>query len=139
MSATQWRSDYIRSGFQEIAAGLSVKNTIPNVSAVVFRRDTFLETMRQHFDEILTYRVAGDWCTYVRLLEHGNCAFRARSLNRHRRHDESVTISRFGWPELREIERMQQAALRTNHEAAALSNTAADYIAQLKKQFGLAD
>ena len=33
-----WRADYRRDGDTEIAEALSVKNTIPNVSAVLFRR-----------------------------------------------------------------------------------------------------
>lgn len=139
ISTEQWKSDYVRPGPDEIAEGLSVKNTIPNVSAVVFRREPFAETLKKHLDEIVSFRVAGDWCAYVRLLERGSCAFLAKSLNRHRRHDESVTISRFGWPELREIERMQKVALQSNARAAAFSKTATDYIARLKTQFGLSD
>jgi glycosyltransferase involved in cell wall biosynthesis len=35
--ANRWRYDYIHSGLAEIVDALCVKNTIPNVSAVVFR------------------------------------------------------------------------------------------------------
>lgn len=137
VSPTQWAHDYLRGGADEIAEGLSVKNTIPNVSAVVFRRHDLVETMQSHLDEILSFRVAGDWCTYVRLLSRGSCAYFARSLNRHRRHDESVTIRRFGWPELREIERMQQVAARTGSPPAIMSSAAATYLKTLQHQFKL--
>ena len=110
VSPTQWTADYVRSGLEEIEHGLTVKNTIPNVSAVVFRRTDIVETIRAHLDEILEYRVAGDWCTYVHLLLRGSCAFSAKSLNKHRRHAESVTIKQFSWLELREIIQMQKRA-----------------------------
>ena len=137
ISPTRWTRDYVCDGLEEIASGLNVKNTIPNVSAVVFRRTPLLETLRAHIEEITSYRVAGDWCTYVHLLKKGSCAFSARSLNLHRRHDESVTISRFGWDEYREIVRMQETAARILN--AEIPETAHAYRRSLKKQFGLTD
>ncbi len=136
VSPTQWTSDYLRGGGDEIAQGLSVKNTIPNVSAVVFRRQPLLDTMHAHLDEILSYRVAGDWCVYVRLLSQGSCAFSARPLNRHRRHDESVTISRFGADELAEIERMQ-GCVEHLVDIGPHRETAAAYIETLIRQFNV--
>ncbi|MFN7055089.1 glycoside hydrolase family 99-like domain-containing protein, partial [Hyphomonas sp.] len=39
ISPDQWRSAYVRDGAEELACGLSVKNTIPNVSGALFRRE----------------------------------------------------------------------------------------------------
>jgi hypothetical protein len=58
-------------------------------------------------DEILSYRVAGDWCVYARMAGEGKFAYDPRPLNYHRRHSESVTISKFGQAEWDEIRRMQ--------------------------------
>jgi len=136
ISPARWKADYIRPGTAEIAEGLSVKNTIPNVSAVVFRRAALVRTMREHIDEILSYRVAGDWCVYAHLLTRGGCAYTATPLNSHRRHDESVTLRRFGWPELEEIERMQATAARLA-DTTRLAATAAAYVETLIRQFNL--
>jgi glycosyltransferase involved in cell wall biosynthesis len=138
VSPGQWTRDYRRGGADEIVDGLSVKNTIPNVSAVVFHRQAFLDTMRACLDEILQFRVAGDWCVYVRLLGLGSCAFFARSLNLHRRHAESVTINRFGESELNEIivmqEKVRQMPGGERHTARAGA-----YVKELRQQFGLAE
>ncbi|MCI5073594.1 glycoside hydrolase family 99-like domain-containing protein [Oricola sp.] len=137
VSPTQWLSAYRRGGVEEIVHGLSVKNTIPNVSAVVFRRRDLVETMRAHLGDIMRYRVAGDWCTYVRLLQRGSCAYSPKPLNLHRRHSESVTLSRFGNDDLREIERMQQLVLDLYVDACFYREPALSYLDQLRAQFGL--
>ena len=136
ISPVQWSRDYRRGGHAEISQGLSVKNTIPNVSAVVFRREALLATMQRHMDEITSFRVAGDWCAYVRILQSGSCAYSAASLNRHRRHDESVTISRFGQAELDEIIAMQ-ALVASLVDVGALRQTAEAYVRELQQRFGL--
>ena len=137
VSPTQWRSDYVRGGADEIVNGLSIKNTIPNVSAVVFRRQAFVETMRAHLEDIVQYRVAGDWCTYVHLLEKGSCRFSARSLNLHRRHDSSVTLKSFSWKELNEIEQMQKLVRRMADGADRHADDARTYLEYLKREFSL--
>ena len=61
LSETRWMNSYIAGGDEEVSAGLAVKNTIPNVSAVVFRREALMKVMRDNLDEILDLRIAGDW------------------------------------------------------------------------------
>jgi hypothetical protein len=39
LSRDRWRSSYSAMGSEEVEAGLAVKNTLPNVSAVLFRRE----------------------------------------------------------------------------------------------------
>ena len=107
IGAGQWRNGYLHDGPREIVEGLAVKNTIPNVSAVVFAREALAAVLNARRGEIARYRVAGDWCVYVNLLRDGKAYFDPRALNFHRRHDQSVTISRFGLEELGEIARMQ--------------------------------
>ncbi len=41
ISETKWSEDYVRPGLDEIRDTLVVKNTIPNVSAVVMRKSDF--------------------------------------------------------------------------------------------------
>ena len=85
---TKWRHAYVRRGIDEVRDSLAVKNTIPNVSAVLMRKPDLSEIEAQ----LVTLRNAGDWLVYVHLLERGDLAFFAEALNYHRRHSDSVTI-----------------------------------------------
>ncbi len=130
----QWKADYKRGGDDEVVRGLSVKNTIPNVSAVVFRRKDLLAAMRENLDEILSFRVAGDWCAYAHLLRRGSCAFHATALNLHRRHSASVTLKKFGADELNEIERMQKMVAE-RYPNRVSSAAGSRYLQSLRAQF----
>lgn len=104
ISDTKWCEGYVRPGIDEIADTLVVKNTIPNVSAVLMRRID-LSSIEP---KLVALRNAGDWLLYVHLLEHGNIAFVPEVLNSHRRHASSVTIGRGGLNLMREILMVQQ-------------------------------
>jgi hypothetical protein len=122
----------------ELAAGFAVKNTIPNVSAAVFRRSALLEALTEGMDEILSYRIAGDWAAYARVLEHGKLAFCPEALNRHRRHTASVTHGGDAKPHLLEVLRMQRT-LRERHQVPEAQLSAARaYAERLYRSFGLA-
>jgi glycosyltransferase involved in cell wall biosynthesis len=103
----RWRRPFVNDGKAELDEGFSVKNTIPNVSGVLMRRDALAATLSAHFPEIRAYRVAGDWCVYAHIAALGKIAFDPRPLNYHRRHVGSVTVSRFTQAEWDEIARMQ--------------------------------
>ncbi|MEM6890479.1 MAG: glycoside hydrolase family 99-like domain-containing protein [Pseudomonadota bacterium] len=107
ISEIKWTQSFVGDGQSEILSGLSIKNTIPNVSAVVFRKEVLQKVLDEQKTEITQYRVAGDWYIYTQILKLGALAFHSAALNCHRRHDSSVTISRFGIAELAEIARMQ--------------------------------
>ena len=89
VSEERWRGDYVRDGVDEIRDSLAVKNTIPNVSAVVFKN----KGLGDIADAIAGFRIAGDWRFYVWLLQQGKVAFVAEPLNCHRRHDRGVTLA----------------------------------------------
>ena len=93
LSGDTWRADHVADGADEIARHLAVKNTIPNVSGALLRREPLLQVMTEHFDRIARLRVAGDWLVYVLCLEHGRLAFSAQALNLHRRHAAGIAIS----------------------------------------------
>jgi glycosyltransferase involved in cell wall biosynthesis len=103
----RWRRPFVNDGKAELNEGFSVKNTIPNVSGVLMRRDALAATLSGHFPEIRAYRVAGDWCAYVHIAALGKIAFDPRPLNYHRRHVGSVTVSQFTQADWDEIARMQ--------------------------------
>ena len=76
LSATRWLEDFAAPGHEEIRTVLSIKNSIPNASAVVFR----------NFDGIVdlvddSMRLCADWLFWVRLCRRGGVVFDARPLN----------------------------------------------------------
>ena len=85
----RWRSDFGANGREECANYLILKNTIPNASAVVFRREAFLRAGAAYEG----LRLCGDWMTWSRLLLQGDVAFVAEHLNQFRRHTGSVRAS----------------------------------------------
>jgi O-antigen biosynthesis protein len=93
ISPQKWRSDYVVDGIDEIRTALAVKNTIPNVSAVVFRRRALIEALEANLEELDRLQVVGDWLVYLDVMRQGKVAFAARALNSHRRRTESVTAS----------------------------------------------
>lgn len=88
ISGNKWRESYVRPGLDEIRDSLAVKNTIPNVSAVLMRKVDF--STIEH--KLLTLKHTGDWLVYLHVLEHGSIAFVPEALNSHRRHAGGVTI-----------------------------------------------
>lgn len=86
----RWLSDYVAEGIEEISNALSVRNTIPNVSAVLFRRTAFESV---DFSETDQLRTAGDWRIYISILKHGKLAYFHRQLNYHRIRGQSVVGS----------------------------------------------
>lgn len=99
--------DYIRSGKIELEKVLCVYNTIPNVSAAVFKKTPDIP-----FDEILetskTFHLAGDWYFYSKILLKGKIAYSKKALNIHRVHKNSVTETTDPKLRLEEIERIHR-------------------------------
>ena len=134
----KWRHSHTELGAREISDVLFVKNTIPNVSAVIFRREPLLEVLSKHEQEIASYKVAGDWFAYLRILEQGSIAFSARSLNSHRRHQNSVTIGNFNIQQLGEIVSVQNDIIRRHNLGEDARQKAANYTQSLYEHFGFA-
>jgi hypothetical protein len=98
-STTRWRSDYVADIAEELNAGLAVRNTIPNASAVVFQKFDLLNLR----NSLPGYRLTGDWVFYLHAINGGKVAFCADSLNYHRRHP-STCIARYQHDPLRMYE-----------------------------------
>jgi glycosyltransferase involved in cell wall biosynthesis len=137
ISSEKWTKSFVAAGDAELRASLAIKNTIPNVSATIHRRETLLRAMRACSSDLETYRVAGDWCVYVNELLEGDLAFTPASLNYHRRHSGSITLARFGLPELSEIARMQRYVSRRTDVPEEIAKKADAYLKLLTQQFEL--
>ena len=76
-----------------LRAALAERNLVLNASAVLWRRDAFLDALRACETELGGFRLAGDWRVLVELLDRaeGEVVYAAEPLNLHRRHAGSVT------------------------------------------------
>ncbi len=134
----RWRRAHVAEGEGEIREVLAVRNTVPNVSACLFRRPALVEALGAHIEEIAGYSIAGDWAAYVRVLEKGRISFHPRALNLHRRHEGGLTIGAKRTILLGEILAMQ-AAIRARYTPSAKATRLAHAYAQrLYEEFGLA-
>ncbi|MEM1326644.1 MAG: glycosyltransferase [Bacteroidota bacterium] len=85
----KWTIDYINNGQREIEQYLQFRNTIPNASAVVFRRSAVL-TARDY----ISFRYSGDWALWLHIVNQGKIAYVAEPLNYFRRGEQSLTLQR---------------------------------------------
>jgi len=80
LDSSRWRGSFNNSGRDEIENYLSIKNTIPNASAVVFKKET-LNWIDWESDEL---NMLGDWLLWIKLLQHGNISYTPECLNHFR-------------------------------------------------------
>lgn len=95
-------NSYIRPGKQEIEEIMAIRCTIPNVSAVVFKKTP--ELLR-YLKQAEKFEQVGDWYLYARLLENRKIFYNKKSLNLFRVHKKSAT--KRGKVHLREVLMMQ--------------------------------
>jgi glycosyltransferase involved in cell wall biosynthesis len=137
VSSSRWMKPYSNSGKDEIRSCLAVMNTIPNVSAVVFKRESISSVFEQHFAEIVHFSKAGDWIVYLRTLERGDIAYSPHAANLHRRHDGSVIAGSSTSTLYQEIQQVQQMVAKSHDLDSCTHEHAAKYLATLRQQFGL--
>jgi glycosyltransferase involved in cell wall biosynthesis len=82
----RWKHNYVNDGTDEVARYVVQRNTIPNTSAVLVRKDVFLEAV-QSAEKL---RLSGDWWTWSRVLMQTDIAYVAEPLNFFRTHNRSV-------------------------------------------------
>jgi glycosyltransferase involved in cell wall biosynthesis len=86
LDAGRWERDWINNGRDECRRFLAIKNTLPNASAVLFRRSVFQDAGGAEE----SMRLCGDWKTWFKMLLICDVAFVAEPLNRFRSHGASV-------------------------------------------------
>jgi glycosyltransferase involved in cell wall biosynthesis len=84
--AGRWHRNYVANGLEECRRYLLFRNTIPNFSAVVFRKKIFEEI--GYADESM--RLSGDWFIWIKMLMRCDIAYVAAPLNYYRQHGASV-------------------------------------------------
>ena len=87
LDPARWQQDFVADGRSEVREYLGRKNTITNVSGVLFRREAYVGA--GYAPENL--RMCGDWLAYCRLLHGWDVAFVGAPLNYHRQHPTKHT------------------------------------------------
>lgn len=118
---------------------LSVKNLILNVSSVVWRRTALRRALDRCGDELLSFRMAGDWRLYLEALREpgARVAYEAEPLNVHRRHGDSVTHALDAGRHVEEISRIHGVARKVFGLARERRGDQSRYLTEITKQFGL--
>jgi glycosyltransferase involved in cell wall biosynthesis len=94
----RWQKDFINDGREECVRYLIRENTIPNASAVLFRRELY--DMVGGADEMLI--LSSDWKFWASLLQLSDIAYVSRPLNYFRTHATSVRSTSGMWLQLTE-------------------------------------
>jgi glycosyltransferase involved in cell wall biosynthesis len=90
---TRWHSYYINYGRDEIAKYLVYKNTIPNASGVLIRRQA-LEKCGGVIQEY--YRLCGDWIQWIKILSLSDIAFVPERMNFWRQKTSNARVASAG-------------------------------------------
>ncbi len=85
-SATRWQKSFVNEGKDECKRYMVLENTIPNASAVVFRRDVYLRVGGAPED----VKIVGDWLLWVKMLMSSDVAYEAEPLSYFREHPGTV-------------------------------------------------
>lgn len=78
--------DFEISGLEYIERFLNLKNTIPNASGVIFKKQTYLDVGGAN----PSLRFIGDWEIWLKIVSQGDIFFTQECLNYFRYHDTSV-------------------------------------------------
>jgi glycosyltransferase involved in cell wall biosynthesis len=82
-----WRQDFIMHGPDFVRRYMRRINCLPNASGVLFRRDLVKHIS---WDEVISYRVCGDWWIWSQLLSETNVYYCAMAMNYFRFNDQTV-------------------------------------------------
>ena len=87
LGSDRWERDFVVSGMAECQRYLCQKNTVPNASGVVFRRDVF----RAVGGAPEGIRLSADWLLWLKMLKVSDLAYVSEPLNYFRQVSGSVT------------------------------------------------
>ncbi len=103
--------DNLRKIKDRFRRNILVYNTIPNVSAVIFKNQSRLVDF---LDEAKEYHLSGDWFFYIKIFETGKIAYSRKVLNLHRLHSNSVTKNTDLKKRFLEMQKIHQYVLAHN-------------------------
>lgn len=83
-----YKKNYVKEGQKEIEEIMAIRCSIPNISAVVFRKDAI---KNKDLKKAISFTQAGDWYLYAKILEKGKISYNRKALNKFRVHRGSKT------------------------------------------------
>lgn len=89
LDSNRWKQSFINHGNIEIIQYLRFRNTIPNASACLFKKDVLSD-----FSFLEDFYYCGDWILWVKLIENKKIAYLAEKLNYFRRGGNSTTLKK---------------------------------------------
>lgn len=88
---SHWSSDFINDGTHEIQHHLYCRNTVPNASAVVVKKEALQDALAMLPKE---FRYAGDWFVWIQCIQNGKIGFVHQNLNYFRQHKQSTRATK---------------------------------------------
>lgn len=86
LSKTQFSNSFTMNGLNYIFNFLMIKNTLPNASAVIFKKNQYLAVG----GAIEKLKIVGDWDIWLKIISHGDIYYSHEKLNFFRYHSNSV-------------------------------------------------
>jgi glycosyltransferase involved in cell wall biosynthesis len=74
----RWKKNFINNGKSECKNYLAASNTIPNASAVLFRKSLYIDNVSNKNEN---FRIAGDWFTWAKILLYSDIYYFSESMN----------------------------------------------------------
>jgi lipopolysaccharide biosynthesis protein len=132
-------SSFSLAGVEFVQRALSTRNSILNVSAVLWRSAALQSALEKIGGDLESFSLVGDWRLYLEVLAQKDVklAFINKALNIHRRHQASVTHSLDHTRHVQEIMAMHQQVRKQTGNSKELDTEFENYIEELCNQFGL--
>lgn len=132
----KWNQSYIATGKEELENTLCINNTIANVSSVVFRLKKDIPFLT-YLKEAQAFHLSGDWYFYAKVLGHGSISYCKKSLNFHRMHSKSVTLTTKGDLNYQEVCKIQDMIQNEYQITELAKERIFNYQLMLRRRFGL--
>jgi glycosyltransferase involved in cell wall biosynthesis len=87
---SNYESSFVVDGKAELNRSLGIYNSIPNVSACLFKTKFLQRAIENIQNDLINLKYAGDWLLYVELATMGNIAYSPLKLNYFRKSNESA-------------------------------------------------
>ncbi len=85
----RWGQDHFARGEDEVSNYLILRNTVPNASACLFRREALGGIDLAE----MSLQLCGDWLAYAQILRRHDIGFLAKPLNFYRKHKKTLRAS----------------------------------------------
>lgn len=102
----KWDNSFVDTGIDYVKNFMCINNTIANVSSIVFKIVDGID-YEKFLTDAESYKLAGDWYFYEKVLNYGSISYKKESLNYHRMHSNSVTLTTKREKEYEEICKIQ--------------------------------